>query len=32
MMLDVPEILILSLTAVLLWIGGKDWLDRHKRR
>jgi hypothetical protein len=30
MVLDVPEILILGLTAVLLWIGGKNMFTRKR--
>jgi hypothetical protein len=32
MILDVPEILIIALTAVLFWIGGRDWLTRARTR
>ena len=31
MILDVPEMLILGLTAMLLWLGGKNWLSSRKR-
>jgi hypothetical protein len=32
MVLDVPEVLILALTALVLWVGGRDWFDKHRRR
>ena len=31
MILDVPEVLILGLTAMLLWLGGKNWFNSRKR-
>jgi hypothetical protein len=30
MILDIPEMLILGLTAMLLWLGGKNWLSRRR--
>jgi len=30
MILDIPEMLILGLTAMLLWLGGKNWLNSRK--
>jgi hypothetical protein len=32
MVFDVPEVLIMGLTALVLWIGAKDWWTRAKRR
>jgi hypothetical protein len=32
MVLDIPEILILSLTALLFWLGGRDWIIRRRNR
>jgi hypothetical protein len=32
MIFDVPEVLIMSLTALVLWIGAKDWWNRGRRR
>jgi hypothetical protein len=32
MILDIPEMLIIGLTAILLWLGGKNWLASRKRR
>jgi hypothetical protein len=30
MTFDVPELLIIALTALLFWIGGRDWILRHR--
>jgi hypothetical protein len=32
MIFDIPEILIISLMAVLFWIGGRDWVVRRRTR
>ena len=31
MILDIPEMLILALTALVVWIAGRDWIERHRR-
>ena len=28
MILDIPEILIIALTALLFWLGGSNWRNR----
>jgi hypothetical protein len=30
--MDVPEILIVVLMTVLVWVGGRDWINRHRHR
>jgi len=32
MILDIPEMLILSLTALLFWLLGRDWMIRRRKR
>jgi hypothetical protein len=29
---DIPEKLIVSLTAVLFWLGARDWMIRRRKR
>jgi hypothetical protein len=32
MVFDVPEILAMALTALVIWIGAKDWWSKGRRR
>jgi hypothetical protein len=30
MTLDIPEVLIIILTAMLVWLATNDWVHRHR--
>jgi hypothetical protein len=32
MIFDIPEVLIMFLTALVVWIGARDWATRHRGR